>query len=746
MEAPPPVSFGEELKDAFKPVNAWIAGGIAWLDDIQSFYRERATIEKEYGAKLNALSKKYYEKKSKKSASLTVGDTPQMTPGSLESASLTTWTTILTTTEALASEHDALSVALSTQVCDVLKNIGVRYDDFRKRHESLSTKLLSERDGVYGELKKSKAEYDSECKHVEEKRQKIDKSYDSSKGKAERSYQNELTEMSNVKNSYIIQINVANHHKRRYYQEDLPEVLNSLQDLNETRVSKLNTLWTLSSELETNCYQKSISHLETQISEIARNLPQLDSGMFAKHNVCHWNEPPDFVFEASPIWHDNPDMVIDEPAQVYLRNLLQKSKRGMEGLKGEVERRGQEIGKLAENRDKVKLDESMEQKDIDITRALLYSQEDILSHASKLLTYEVQTETILSVVGDVARGTQSHNFKSTSFKIPTNCDLCSERIWGLSSKGFTCTDCGYSCHAKCEMKVPATCPGVLDKAAKKALKEEKRMTMAQNGKNGSETDLSRSNTMSSMSSSYAAGGGGTLGPARMGSKLSKSPSLSGASTKSASSVTTPTAPTAAAKTTAARRVIAPPPDRYVSSPPPPIQKDESPPSTPGGVEQGKMKYAFAGEGEGELKVTEGTTVTIVEDDGSWMTVRLSDGSEGIVPTTYVEKIETPVSSPPRSPSPPPRTAAPPRLTARPLMAAPPPKVGKRGPPPPVKPRGAKKVPKVKALYAYTPTGEDEIEMEAGEEFVVLERDVGGWVKVKAANGEGLVPGTYVEDV
>ena len=41
-------------------------------------------IEKEYSAKLNALAKKYYEKKSKKSSSLSVGDTPVMTPGSLE--------------------------------------------------------------------------------------------------------------------------------------------------------------------------------------------------------------------------------------------------------------------------------------------------------------------------------------------------------------------------------------------------------------------------------------------------------------------------------------------------------------------------------------------------------------------------------------------------------------------------------------------------------------------------------------
>lgn len=72
------------IQDGFKPVNAWVANGINWLEDIQQFYRERSAIEKEYGAKLNALAKKYYEKKAKKSSSLSVGDTPSMTPGSLE--------------------------------------------------------------------------------------------------------------------------------------------------------------------------------------------------------------------------------------------------------------------------------------------------------------------------------------------------------------------------------------------------------------------------------------------------------------------------------------------------------------------------------------------------------------------------------------------------------------------------------------------------------------------------------------
>lgn len=112
---------------------------------------------------------------------------------------MTTWATIITTTESLAKEHDQYSTALTVQVADTLKAISTRYDDFRKRHESLNTKIVAEREGVYSDLKKSKNSYDSECKEVEDKRAKVDKSFDSSKAKAEKSYRAELTEMSNIK-------------------------------------------------------------------------------------------------------------------------------------------------------------------------------------------------------------------------------------------------------------------------------------------------------------------------------------------------------------------------------------------------------------------------------------------------------------------------------------------------------------------------------------------------------------------
>lgn len=65
-----------------------VSNGIVWLDEIQQFYRERSAIEKEYSAKLYALAKKYFDKKAKRSANLSVGDSPSLTPGSLERFSL----------------------------------------------------------------------------------------------------------------------------------------------------------------------------------------------------------------------------------------------------------------------------------------------------------------------------------------------------------------------------------------------------------------------------------------------------------------------------------------------------------------------------------------------------------------------------------------------------------------------------------------------------------------------------------
>lgn len=186
-------SFGNELRDGYQRVNNFVSLNNAWLDDIQAFYRERSAIEKEYAQKLSALAKKYLERKAKKTSVLSVGDNPTVTPGSLESASMTTWTTQLNTLEKRAEEHDRFSANLLSTLAEPVRNLAARSEDLRKQHAEYAAKLEKERDSVYADLKKTKTKYDGTCSEVESRRKKTESGFD--KAKAQNQYHQQLGEM-----------------------------------------------------------------------------------------------------------------------------------------------------------------------------------------------------------------------------------------------------------------------------------------------------------------------------------------------------------------------------------------------------------------------------------------------------------------------------------------------------------------------------------------------------------------------
>ncbi|KAK2846365.1 hypothetical protein FQN49_005795 [Arthroderma sp. PD_2] len=749
--------FGAELKDAFKPVNAWVSVGINWLDEIQQFYRDRSVIEKEYAAKLTALCRKYHDRKSKKSSTLSVGDTPVMTPGSLESASLTTWATQLCALEAEAAARDKFGADLVFRVAEPLKQTGVRLEELRKNHADYSSKLEKERDASYSDLKKSKGKYDGACQEVENKRKKVESSFDHGKQKAQISYQNQISEMNNVKNTYLIAINVTNKLKEKYYHEYVPEVLDGLQDLNETRVSKLNSIWTLAAELEKDTLSRSDEQVSHVLTEIPRNEPRLDSMMFMRHNTAHWQEPLDMQFEPSPVWHDEPTMVIDEPAKVFLRNLQSKSKSQMKELKAEADKKRREVDNAKKTRQSIR--EGKDKRDeVEIVRAVFAMQEELHLLDRKKLTGEIEVSTVSSVVGDLSLGAKNHNFRAQTFKIPTNCDLCGERIWGLSAKGFDCRDCGYTCHNKCEMKVPAECPGEQTKEERKKLKIERQeqanaapvlpaqdITPRISSPSTAELPaLSRKDTMNSLSSGYSANAIN-----KSTSALSVSQSANGG-VSSPVIAELPDSGTAAKKPAVAprkNRILAPPPAQYVSAPPPVSSNDNkesiSGPSKPG-QPGGKMMYAYQANGEDEITVDEGQDVIVVEpDDGSgWMRVR-ANSLTGLVPASYVEVSSTPAPSPITSPNPNGRPDSTYSTSGASLASS---AAGKRRGPAVAPKRGAKKLQYVIAMYDYEARTDVEWSMAAGDRFVLVNRDSGnGWADVEKGGLTKCVPANYIED-
>lgn len=332
--------------------------------------------------------------------------------------------------------------------------------------------------------------------------------------------------------------------------------------------------------------------------------------MFVRHNAGAFQEPADFQFEPSPVWLDDGTIATDEAATVFLRNVLTKSKSSLTEHRRELDKKRKEVENARKVRQNIR-DGKDKRDEVEVVRAIFGLQEGMHEVERQKVNAEVEVSTITTVVGDLSLGARNHNFKGQTFKIPTNCDLCGDRIWGLSAKGFDCRDCGYTCHSKCEMKVPADCPGEQTKEEKKKLKDERQKSAhtgppPSNGHSGSTTDLprmSRSDTVNSMN---------TLSSGYSATAQRSISGMSPTAEEPPPPIPTENKPAAAAKPKR-NRIVAPPPAQYIKDdgdqPPLSAAKSDSP------EQKGRMMYAYQQGSEGEVTVPEGRDVTILEPDG-----------------------------------------------------------------------------------------------------------------------------------
>lgn len=313
------LSIGNELKDSYKQTFKWLNNGINWLQDITDFYQERSALEKEYLNKLRELTKKYFEKKTKVSASLSVGDEPAITPGSLENASLVLWTDLLTQTETIADEKSSLSRDFQTKIADNMTSLKIKCERVASQVNVINEYLVLEKQKVEDNVNKSKKNYDALCQTTETAR---DKNQKAPNDKHQRKLDEKEVIMNNGKNEYLIKISVANRLKDKYFYQDVPELLDYMQELNEDRVALMNKLLKNASIIERNSVDRVKGKLHLIDETIDQNNPKLDVAMFIKHNAVDWKEPQDFYFIPCSIWHDDESLIIKEPELTELKKKL----------------------------------------------------------------------------------------------------------------------------------------------------------------------------------------------------------------------------------------------------------------------------------------------------------------------------------------------------------------------------------------------------------------------------------------
>ncbi|KAI9465047.1 hypothetical protein BJY52DRAFT_1184087 [Lactarius psammicola] len=582
------MSYGESLPDQVDRVANLSDAQADIFGDIRELYRERTTIERDYAAKLMTLAQKAVEKKNKKMALAVVGDEPSkqwnddtLVESTLENA----YSKIIASCVNSQQEHLSLADALNVQVVGqvqfyqkVLADTDRIYNDRSKLSQALIRILALQ----------SKIKYDEECAEVETYRQKQERAQDDKhSSRAAKQYQQQIVDMHNAKNLYIISTAVANNVKDRLFTEDLARIENQHQHLQSNYITNVVTVLQHAQALQLSHYDV----LKNQASVVGVALADInskkDQALFIEHNLRPFTSPADWNFEPCASHYDTAEVNVEGGAKIFLQNKLQRSRAKLLELKPLLEEKRREAEQAMSFVDAGSGNPSS--GSVDAIDGLLDAQHQVSLYESSQSILETEIRIIETALGGDEGSQRPHSFKSSSFTIPTECGYCATSIWGLSKQGKTCKACGLSVHSKCELKVAADCSGA--RGVRQKVTDSESVS-------GSSPTLSRSS--SRREAAFCSTRIEDL-------TLTCSP---------ASSTVLPTASSFTQSTTLT------------------IPEAEFPIV--------RVIYDFTPTSPFELAVHEGATVRVVEeDDGSgWVKVVDEGGGRGLVPASYIEAAGT----------------------------------------------------------------------------------------------------------
>ncbi|KAJ3850213.1 hypothetical protein EV368DRAFT_75273 [Lentinula lateritia] len=430
--------YGDCLPDQVDRISANLDAHIQLVADVRELYKDRVALERDFATKLQALAKKSAEKKVKMESVLVLGDDPTKAWGesTLKQSTLVfAFDSIIKSMANAAQDHNNIADTLTTQVVEALKTEGQFYQ-----------KLIADRDRNYSERLK----YDDECGEVEGNRQRQSRANDDKHAeRVARQSEQQRVDMLNSKNAYIIATAIANKSKSKFFGTDLVHLENAVQTRLVNKFAKIL--------LHAQALQ--ISHLDVLKNRLAENEarlnevnPSKDQDLYIEYNIRPFSAPSDWKFEPCATFYDNEEMSVEPDAKTVLQNRLRRSRGKLQELMPVLETKQREYEQLEKLAVAYDGDHSLGNIE-DISDKYLETDHNMTFFRTSECILNAEIDVIVKVIGDDVGAQQPHNFKSSSFSIPTTCGYCKTSIWGLSKQGKTCKVCNFSVHAKCELKV-----------------------------------------------------------------------------------------------------------------------------------------------------------------------------------------------------------------------------------------------------------------------------------------------------
>ncbi|KXN83109.1 Protein BZZ1 [Leucoagaricus sp. SymC.cos] len=430
-------------------------------DHLEDVAIGRVALEREYAAKLQTLTRKAIDKKAKMEARYIVGEDPTKSwdNSTLKRSTLdNAYDALINSITDASQDHLSIAEVLASQVIEVMRVFERKSDDAKKKELQFFHKLLQDRDGKYAERLKSKQKYDAACEEVEALRQKQTRTQDEKhKGRAAKQADQQQNDMLNSKNTYLISTAIANQIKDKFYGTDMPSVENEFQRLQTQLVERLVKILLHGQSLQLGHLEnlkKRINNAEIKLNQVQ---PLQDQALFINHNVRPFSAPGDWKFEPCTLHYDTDNMSVEPAPKILLQNKLSRSVSKSQELEPLISSKQSEFDRLSRSLQTLTIDHSFGKID-ELVDSYLETRHQLTFYHNSRCILNAEIETIESAIGDDIGVRAPHDFKSSSFSIPTQCGYCESTIWGLSKQGKTCKSCGLSVHNKCELKVPADCP------------------------------------------------------------------------------------------------------------------------------------------------------------------------------------------------------------------------------------------------------------------------------------------------
>lgn len=226
--------------------------------------------------------------------------------------------------------------------------------------------------------------------------------------------------------------------------------------MNESWIEHLKGFFDQYIELEINCLDDSRQHLEAIAGSVALINKNAESALFIACHPSQFALPGDFEFQSYSEFTEDDSLIDEEASKIFLFNKMKKAQTLLESLDGEITTKEKELEGLF-NLFNAYLDNPSTGDSDEVRENLFDVWRDLVLARNTQLTNKTDVDVISSSLGEYCADGTCHDFKPSSFTIPTTCDYCDSTIWGLSRHGATCKDCGFNCHAKCELKVPPNC-------------------------------------------------------------------------------------------------------------------------------------------------------------------------------------------------------------------------------------------------------------------------------------------------